>query len=215
MYKTAGGSKKLASVAKGSVVYVMGIDGGYAHVQNKSGSARGYIRASALSLSRVRPDEDGEAPEDEGPSASDAVPESLRSTTTSPSGSKIEYTIYVAQNLIGAPYSDDADPPKTFDCARFAHYCYGKAQSGALKSSSYSQGYDERYAKIDYDHLRRGDLVCFDTISDDDLSDHVGIYIGEGYFIHASSAARKVILSSLRSGYYKRTFSWGRRIFDN
>ena len=57
--------------------------------------------------------------------------------------------------------------------------------------------------------------MCFDTISDDDLSDHVGIYIGEGYFIHASSAARKVILSFLRSGYYKRTFSWGRRIFDN
>ena len=57
-------------------------------------------------------------------------------------------------------------------------------------------------------------MVCFDTVSDSDACDHTGIYLGNGYFIHASSAAKKVILSSLSSGYYKRTFSWGRRVFD-
>ena len=56
--------------------------------------------------------------------------------------------------------------------------------------------------------------MCFDTVSDNDECDHTGIYLGGGYFIHASSAAKKVILSSLASGYYKRTFSWGRRIFE-
>ena len=213
VYKTAGGSKKLTTAAKGTIVYIVGVDGNYVHVKSKSG-AMGYIKASALSASRVLPDDDDD---DEiaavTGSAADAVPASLRSSTTSSGGSKIEYTIYVAQNLIGAPYAADANPPKTFDCARFTHYCYDKAQSGAMKGSSLSQGNDDRYQKIDYDGLKRGDLVCFDTVSDEDLCDHVGIYIGDGYFIHASSAARKVILSSLKSGYYKRTFSWARRIF--
>ena len=124
------------------------------------------------------------------------------------------FTIYLAQNLLGAPYASNANPPKNFDCAKFCYYCYGMAQA-SIKGSSYAQGYDDSFQKIAYDDLKRGDMVCFDTVSDDDLCDHTGIYLGGGYFIHASSAAKKVILSSLASGYYKRTFSWGRRIFEN
>jgi hypothetical protein len=61
-------------------------------------------------------------------------------------------------------------------------------------------------------NLKRGDLVFFNTVSDSDLSDHAGVYIGEGYFIHASSGAHKVVVSNLTTGYYGRVFSWGRRI---
>ena len=214
VYKDAGGSRKLTTIPAGTLVYAIGVDGSYVRVMDKSGTRKGYIKADALSGQPV-----GSAPEDGdgggGSAVADTVPESLRSTTTSASESKIEYTIYVAQNLIGVPYASDANPPKTFDCAKYAYYCYGKAKSGVLKSSSKAQGYDERYQKIEYDNLKRGDLVCFDTVSDDDLSDHVGIYLGSGYFLHASSAAKKVILSSLSSGYYKRTFSWGLRIFES
>ena len=214
VYKDAGGSRKLTTIPAGTLVYAIGVDGSYVRVMDKSGTRKGYIKADALSGQPV-----GSAPEDGdgggGSAVADTVPESLRPTTTSASESKIEYTIYVAQNLIGVPYASDANPPKTFDCAKYAYYCYGKAKSGVLKSSSKAQGYDERYQKIEYDNLKRGDLVCFDTVSDDDLSDHVGIYLGSGYFLHASSAAKKVILSSLSSGYYKRTFSWGLRIFES
>ena len=62
--------------------------------------------------------------------------------------------------------------------------------------------------------LKRGDIVCFNTISDSDLVDHVGIYLGSGYFIHASSGTsngKQVVVSSLSSGFYNRVFSWGRR----
>ena len=120
----------------------------------------------------------------------------------------------MAQNLLGKPYSSNANPPKSFDCALFTHYCYTKDKSGSVKSSAQSQGYDSGLSKISYSDLKRGDLVCFNTVSgDSDLSDHVGIYLGNGYFIHASSSAGKVIVSSMRSGYYKTTFSWGRRVF--
>ena len=62
--------------------------------------------------------------------------------------------------------------------------------------------------------LKRGDLVFFDTVSDSDLSDHAGIYLGNGYFIHASSGGGKVMVSNLASGYYNRVFVWGRRVLQ-
>ena len=210
LYRSAG-SDSIGTVSKGAVVYIVGVNGSYARVTNKAGTSSGYIKASCLS--KTRP---SATTESSGDSNASAVPESLRSTTTSKSDSKIEYTIFVAQNLIGAPYSASAEPPKTFDCAKLCYYCYGKSKSGVLGSSSKAQGYDDRFDRIDaIGSLKRGDLVCFDTVDDDDLSDHVGIYIGGGYFIHASSTAKKVILSTLNSGYYNRTFSWGRRIFNS
>ena len=64
--------------------------------------------------------------------------------------------------------------------------------------------------------LKRGDLVFFDTVADSDLSDHSGLYIGNGKFIHASSSGKKVIISDLSKpgSYYNRVFSWGRRVLD-
>ena len=212
IYRDSSGSKKLATVSAGTVVYVVGVDGSYVRVQNKSGSETGYIRAGVLSSGKAS-SSGGQS--SSGASGSDTVPESLRATQSGAAGSKVEKVIFIAQALVGAPYAQKADPPKTFDCATYAHYCYSKAGCSSIKSSSRSQGYDDSFDKIDYDHLKRGDLVCFDTVSDDDLSDHVGIYLGGGYFLHASSAAKKVMLSSLSSGYYKRTFSWGRRMLDN
>ena len=215
VYKEASNSRRLCSVNAGQAVYVLGVDGSYVRIRNKSGSKKGYIEAGLLSTASVSvnatvaPDSEDNIP------ASEVIPEALRATKEDAKESKIEQTIYVAQSLIGTPYASNAHPPKTFDCAKYASYCYGKAESGVLRNSSKTQGYDERYEKIDYDDLKRGDLVCFDTISDGDLSDHVGIYLGSGYFLHGSSAAKKVILSSLSSGYYKRTFSWGRRIFED
>ena len=215
VYRDAAGQKKLGAVSAGATVYVLGVDGSFVRICNKTGTQKGYIKASALSIGKVGDGAREDGDEGGGDAAAEAVPDSLRSTTTTPEESKVEYAIYLAQNLLGVPYAAEATPPESFDSAKFCHYCYNKVQKGAIKNTSYAQGYDERYARIDFDDLRRGDMVCFDTVSDDDLCDHTGIYLGGGYFIHASSAAKKVILSSLSSGYYKRTFSWGRRIFEN
>lgn len=208
VYADASGSEKLATVKPGAVLYVLGVDGRYVRVQDRDGTKKGYIRSGVLSASKPS------AGTAAGDGSSD-LPESLRATAAGAKKSKVEKTIYAAQKLVGAPYASQPNPPKSFDCATFTHYCYGKAEKGALKGSSKGQGYDDSYEKIAYDDLKRGDLVCFDTVSDDDLCDHVGIYLGGGYFLHSSSAAKKVILSSLTSGYYRRTFSWGRRIFGN
>jgi len=124
---------------------------------------------------------------------------------------KIQYILRLAQTKLGRPYVYGSFGPNSFDCSGFVYWCF-KQVNIKLKDSAYKQGYDERYPKISYSNLRPGDLVFFDTVSDSDLSDHAGIYMGNGKFIHASSSAGMVIISSLSSGYYQRQFSWGRRV---
>lgn len=145
------------------------------------------------------------------------MPEELKSTTSSysesmSSGQKLEHVIYAAQEKLGKPYVYGSTGPNSFDCSGLSTYAFRQV-SVSLKRSAYSQGYDSGYDKIEgVGNLKRGDLVFFNTISDSDLSDHVGIYLGGGCFIHASSGGHKVVVSNLTTGFYNRVFSWGRRI---
>lgn len=208
VYSDASGSKKLTTIPTGTLIYALGADGGYVRIMNDTGKWRGYIKAGLLSASK--PSRSGAA----SGGKNGSVPESLRATATGASKSRIEMTIYVAQNLVGVAYAENPTPPRSFDCAKYTYYCYGKA-GGKLKGLSKSQGYDDDYPKVSsISELKRGDLVCFNTVEDSDLSDHVGIYLGGGYFLHSSSVAKQVIVSQLNSGYYNRVFSWGRRIFS-
>lgn len=147
----------------------------------------------------------------------DSVPNGLASTTSSLSSNpsnaeKLEYVIYLAQSKLGKPYVYGAAGPDKFDCSGLTTWAF-KAVGVSLKRSAYAQGYDDTYPKIEgVANLKRGDIVFFNTISDSDLSDHAGIYIGEGYFIHASSGGHRVVVSKITTGYYNRVFSWGRRI---
>ncbi len=148
----------------------------------------------------------------------DSVPSGLASTTSSlpdhPSDAeKLEYVIYLAQSKLGRPYVYGATGPDKFDCSGLTCWAF-KAVGVSLKRSAYAQGYDDTYTKIEgVNNLKRGDIVFFNTITDSDLSDHAGIYIGNGYFIHASSGGHRVVVSNITTGFYNRVFSWGRRVF--
>lgn len=204
LYKSASTSKKVCNLAKGTKVYVAGRNGNYFYVQNKSGSVSGYVLISAISSTK---------PKTTGSSGSSSSAPKYSSGMSN--SQKIDYILYVASTLKGKPYASSANPPKSFDCSRFVKYCYEQAKID-LKSTAKDQGYDSRCKKITgTGSLKKGDIVCFDTNSSDgDLSDHTGIYIGGGQFVHASSSAGKVIVSTLSSGYYKNTFSWGMRVFQ-
>ena len=124
---------------------------------------------------------------------------------------KIEYVIYVAQQQLGKPYVYGATGTSKYDCSGLTLYCY-KQVGVSLPHSAQMQGYNSG-TKIDsLSSMQRGDIVCMNTVSDSDLSDHVGIYLGNNKMIHASSGAGEVIVSDLSSGYYNRVFSWGRRV---
>ena len=127
---------------------------------------------------------------------------------------KLEYVIYIAQKQLGKPYVFGSAGTSSFDCSGLTLYCF-KQIGIKLSHSAYGEGYNEKWKKISsISSMKRGDLVFLNTISDGDLSDHTGIYLGGGKFIHASSGSAKVIISDLTSGYYNRVFSWGRRVLE-
>ena len=154
-----------------------------------------------------------------GSSSVSGMPAGLESTTSSYNSSmsnaqKLEHVIYVAQNQLGKKYVFGATGTVTFDCSGLTQYCF-KQIGVTLKRTAYSEGYNDERPKLSgISSLRRGDLVFFNTVSDGDLCDHTGIYLGSSMFIHASSGAGKVIVSNLASGYYNRVFSWGRRVLS-
>ena len=123
--------------------------------------------------------------------------------------------IYVGQNQLGKKYVFATSGPNTFDCSGFTKYCFGKIGK-SLPHSAKSQGYNESTGTkiLDAVDLVRGDLVFFNTSSDSDLCDHVGIYLGQQRFIHAGSGAGRIVVSKLNSSYYSRVYSWGRRVLN-
>lgn len=127
------------------------------------------------------------------------------------SSEKIEKVIEIAKQQLGKPYVYATAGPKTFDCSGFTKYCYAKV-GVSLRRSAQAVGYNDGKKIEGISNLKRGDIVCFNTVADNDLSDHVGIYLGSGKFIHASSGQAKVVISSLSNSYYNRVFSWGRRV---
>lgn len=189
------GAGELGALVKGTRVSILGVDGTYARVTDGHGIYFGYVALSAL--------------------ASSQSGTSLFASEDGAQTSKIERVIYTAQGLLGRPYTLKANPPESFHCAAFVHYCFDAAERGCVGETIGSQVHDARYAKImTASALKRGDIVCFNISDIDDATGHVGIYVGEGWFIHASSADGKVTYSKLTSGYYQRSFSGGVRVFE-
>lgn len=116
-----------------------------------------------------------------------------------------------AKKLLGKPYVWGATGPNKFDCSGFTQKVFYKAGI-RIPRNSRAQAKVGKY--ITYDNLKRGDMVFFDTNRKrPGYVTHVGIYLSEGNFIHASSGGKRVIISSfIKSDYYKKRFVLGRRI---
>jgi len=109
---------------------------------------------------------------------------------------------------IGAPYRYSGESMDGIDCSGFVSCIYRKVFEQPLASSS-KDIYKEDVVPIKKSELKEGDLVFFKirrkTVS------HVGIYLGENLFVHASTKLG-VIISSLQEAYYAKYFYKGGRI---
>jgi cell wall-associated NlpC family hydrolase len=86
-----------------------------------------------------------------------------------------------------------------------------KSKGVKLPRVSRKQAYYGKY--VTRSQLKPGDLIFFDTSRRRrGYVNHVGIYIGNGKFIHASSARHRVVITSLNSPFYRARFKWGRRV---
>ena len=119
-----------------------------------------------------------------------------------------------AKSFLGTRYVWGATGPSKFDCSGFTQWVYRDAGI-AIPRVSRDQAKVGNY--VSYENLRRGDMVFFDTKKHPQGKvTHVGIYLGNHNFIHASSAAKKVVIFNFdEKPYYKERFLWGRRVINN
>ncbi len=115
-----------------------------------------------------------------------------------------------ALGLVGTPYrTAGADPRVGFDCSGFVVFVYRDVFGLALPRSTDAQyGMDLRSPRRAA--LQTGDLVFFDT-GGNGIS-HVGIYVGEGRFVHAPNHGGRVRLDHLDDRYWKSRFRGARRV---
>lgn len=136
------------------------------------------------------------------------VPESkskrqqLSRGSSSVSASLIEYSY----KFIGKPYVWGATGPNSFDCSGFTSYVYRKF---GYYLPHYTGAQVEMGSAVSKNNLKTGDLVFFNTTGS---NSHVGIYIGNGRFIHASSGKAQVTISNLGDSYYRSRYSAARRL---
>lgn len=117
----------------------------------------------------------------------------------------------VAADQLGDPYRLGREGPDSFDCSGLVYYCLKQAGSsrGRYNAAGYSQVSD--WKKItSMGDLEKGDLIFFWNSAKTKVG-HVGIYIGGGRMIDASSANGKVVKRSCTTSYWKKMFVCGRR----
>lgn len=117
--------------------------------------------------------------------------------------------IRIAEKKLGSRYVWGATGKKnTFDCSGFTSYVYKKYGINIPRTSRNQSKYG-KYVKRD--NLKKGDLIFFDTSKKHKgYVNHVGIYLGDNRFIHASSAKKRVVVSKL-SKFYAQRYKGARR----
>ncbi len=127
---------------------------------------------------------------------------------------KKDEVIEMAKEYLGVPYIWAANGPSSFDCSGFTKYIY---RNNGITIPRYSGHQANVGMEVSFDELEKGDLVFFDTSKGfHGKVNHVGIYIGDHKFIHASSAQKKVVISSFdRKIFYRNRFLKGRRLLND
>lgn len=111
-----------------------------------------------------------------------------------------------AMQFLGAPYKWGASSGKAFDCSGFVVYVMKKFNVNLDRTASEQFNSGE---KVPRNELQEGDLVFFTTYKKG--PSHVGIYIGDNKFIHASSGAEQVTITDLDTKYYRTRYLGARR----
>ncbi len=181
----------LGKLLEGTNVSVIGIEGGWYKI--KFVELIGYVHPDYLSVNGL-------------------VLTSVATGSTTASTPEVDKTlaekiIDYAYNYLGVPYVYGGESPDGFDCSGFTQYVYN--YFGYAINRTATDQY-ENGVYIAYDDLALGDLVFFS--SNVKPIGHVGIYVGDGYFIHATSPGDVVRVTDLASEYYAARYVGARRI---
>lgn len=195
----------LAKATEGDQAYIIGFNNQWYKVIYNSHI--GYIRSDYLNLTEI-------PYENTNSSKEPLFFEDGKSTGISPSASALKSEnnlaskiINTAKKYIGVPYVWGGSTPTGFDCSGLVQYVF-KQHGISLPRTTDRQVATGTY--VSKSNLRPGDLVFLQNTYRQGVS-HVGIYIGEGQMIHASSS-KGVVISNLSSSYYTKHYHSARRV---
>ena len=203
----AADSPLVARLNMGTAAAITGVYGGYYQLGNANGEAVGYVARQDLLLQ----DYPGSAWE------ADFIAGTKLLTQDTPIylgkdkdvQALADELVNLAMEYLGCPYRWGGSGPSSFDCSGFVSYVY--RQFGYTLERVANDIYLENGTLVSLENLQAGDVVCFtNTYSTRAACSHVGIYIGDGQFIHASE--RGVKISQIDGDYYLDHFLCGKRI---
>lgn len=123
-------------------------------------------------------------------------------------GSQASDLVVNAMGFLGVPYKRGGSTTNGFDCSGFVRAMYENTLGLVLPHNAKAQA--AATETIDKAELQPGDLVFFNTLRR--AFSHVGIYIGEGKFIHSPRAGGEVRIEDMRDSYWVKRFNGARRV---
>jgi cell wall-associated NlpC family hydrolase len=115
-----------------------------------------------------------------------------------------------AMTLLGVPYRRGGNSAESgFDCSGFTRHIFHRTLGLVLPRRTDEQATAAGLVKVQRDELKPGDLVFFNTLKR--TFSHVGIYVGEGKFIHAPRTGGQVRVEDMRIAYWSQRFTGARR----
>jgi cell wall-associated NlpC family hydrolase len=172
----------LAIVEGGTPLRVLDVETGWIQVE-APGSDAGWVRADDLRAA---------------PAAAPPRPGAING----------EDIVREAMRYLGTPYVWGGGSNRGVDCSGFVYVVFSGPMPQLTRRSSFD--YFQMGTPVDRAGLRPGDLVFFTTYAPG--PSHVGIYAGEGRFLHASSGARRVLATPLGDAYYAARYVGARRL---
>lgn len=197
-----------AAPAADSKVYIKVVEG---PLNIRSGPGTGYDRVGSLGTGRtaeVVEKADGWYKISNGYVCADYVTE-IDAAAYQASYSKGQEIADFALQFKGYPYVHGGSSPKGFDCSGFTSYVYKQFGYSINRTCS---GQLDNGTPVSMSELQPGDIVIFKKGNSSSRATHVGLYIGNNQFIHASTAKVGVIINNLSDYYYTTGFVGGRRI---
>ncbi len=122
-----------------------------------------------------------------------------------PDSASVEKLINVLKSLVGSKYVRGGKGPNTFDCSGLVYYALNKAgrSIGYRTSTQWKSANFPKITKMS--DMKPGDIIVFKTR-------HVGVYIGNGQMIDASSTHGKVVQRSCMTDHWKKEFYCAKRV---
>jgi cell wall-associated NlpC family hydrolase len=117
----------------------------------------------------------------------------------SPVAGPRRYVLDEALNMLGVPYRHGGSTPTGFDCSGLVYYSHLRAGIELPRTAQQQRSHSR---VVTGQGLQPGDLVFFRLAGRG--VDHVGIYVGNGQFVHAPSSGKQVSMASLDNPYWQR-----------